>query len=134
HLLVEAHVEEAHAANVAAGAQAQERDTVAVAGIHVCLDLEHEARERFLPGLHAALPGLAWQRPRGVGGEGSQQLLDAEIIDRGTEEYRRLAPRPVSLAVEGVGRAPHELDLLGERARLGAEKLLRLRAREPLDG
>ena len=54
-VLVEAHVMQAHAARVAAGTQAHERDAVAVPGIHVGLDLEDESRELRLLGADHAL-------------------------------------------------------------------------------
>ena len=55
HLLVQAHVRDAHAALVAPRAQAQEGDAIAMAGIHVGLDLENEAGQLRLGGLHRAL-------------------------------------------------------------------------------
>jgi predicted transcriptional regulator len=79
-----------HAAAVAAGADAQEGDTVAVRRVHVRLDLEHEAGELVLFRVHHAAAGLARTRRRRVLDEGVEQLLDAEVVDRGAEEHRGL--------------------------------------------
>src|SRR3569833_4725584 len=47
-LAAEAHVVELAALGVGAGADAQKGDTVAVRGVHVRLDLEHETAETLL--------------------------------------------------------------------------------------
>jgi hypothetical protein len=59
HVAPDAHVPELHAANVAAGADTEKCDAVAVRRIHVRLDLEHEARQRGLAGLD--LPRSWWR-------------------------------------------------------------------------
>ena len=45
HILVEPHMMQSHAARVASRTQAHERDPVAVPGIHIGLNLEHESGE-----------------------------------------------------------------------------------------
>src|SRR3546814_1801086 len=64
-----------------AGAQPQEGDAVAVVGVHVGLDLEHEAADLVFGRLHlAALRRLRARRRRHVG-DALQQLAD------GSEEH-----------------------------------------------
>src|SRR5262249_51462528 len=132
HFLVESHMKETHAPGIASGAQAQERDTVAMPRIHVRLDLEHEARERFFGGRHGTLARRPRERPRSVRSECCQQLFDAEVVDGRAEEHRGLPARLVGFGVETVRGTLHQLDLLGERARLCSQELARLIAREML--
>jgi len=54
---------QAHAARIAARTQAHERDAIAVSRVHIGLDLEDEAGEFRLAGLHGALQGRARHRP-----------------------------------------------------------------------
>jgi hypothetical protein len=96
------HVEQAHALGVAAGADAHERDPVAVARIHIGLDLEDEAGQLLLERVHGARRGRARQGRRRVLDECGEQFRDAEIVDRGTEEHRRLATRQVVVVRERV--------------------------------
>jgi hypothetical protein len=102
---------ELHAALEAAGADAQEGDAVAVLGVHVGLDLEHEAGELRLVRLH-----LARRRPAAIGAGDRvdhrvEQALHAEVVDRRAEEHRRLLARQVGLAVEGMRGAAHQFDV-----------------------
>jgi hypothetical protein len=78
-------VEHLHVAGEDAGADAQEGDLVAVAGVHVGLDLEDEAGEGGMVG------GDEGRRTRRGGGggvveEGVEQELDAEVVDGAAEE------------------------------------------------
>src|SRR3546814_7026055 len=69
-----------------AGAQPQEGDAVAVVGVHVGLDLEHEAADLVFGRLHlAALRRLRARRRRHVG-DALQQLADAEVVQRRRSE------------------------------------------------
>jgi hypothetical protein len=104
HLLVEAHVVHAHAAVVLARAQAHERDAVTMLGIHVRLDLEHEAGEFALGGLDLALHGFVFERRRRVRREMRQQFFDSEVRNGRAEEDRGLSAGPVVDDVE-LGRA-----------------------------
>ena len=125
-----------HAALVAAGADAQERDAIAVRGIHVRLDLEHEAGERRLVRARPSRVGRAARpRRRRVLDERGQQFLDAEVADRGAEESPVSAARRGTRPASNCGVAPaHQLDLLAERAlRRSPSSSHGLGARETLD-
>ena len=65
--------------------------------------------------------------------ECAQQLLDAEIADRRTEEHRRLPAGAVGGLIEGRGRAAYQLDFRAVRRGVCAQQLLRLRRVETLD-
>ncbi len=60
HVLVEPRMVQSHAARVAPRAEAHEGDSVAMSGVHIGLDLEHESRELGFIRIHGALQG----RPR----------------------------------------------------------------------
>src|SRR3989344_1971161 len=65
-LASEALVLHLHARGVTPGTNTEERDAVAVPGIHVCLDLEYKTGERRFRRLHRPRPGIArpgWRRP-----------------------------------------------------------------------
>src|SRR5690349_22702457 len=94
-----------HAASVLARAETHEGDPVAMAGIHVRLNLEHEAAEFFLQRLDLALASVPRQRTRRVLGERGEQLFDAEIVDGGAEEHGRLPPGPILCRIERVRSA-----------------------------
>ena len=124
-ILAEAHMAHPHAAGIAAGAQAHEGDAVPVPGVHVGLDLEHEAGQL---GLHGA--DLSLQRgPRlGTGGmlnKGREQFAHAKIVDRGAEEHRGLLRVPVFLQIERRACAAHEFDLLDKGTVALAQELTR---------
>src|SRR3984885_6615592 len=102
-------------------------------GVHVRLDLEHEAAEAWLARLHAALAADARLWCRRVADERAQQLLDAEVADRRTEQHRRLASGAIALRIETGGRAAHQLDLGGQPVGVGAEQLARRARSKPVD-
>ena len=114
HFLAQARMVEAHARRIAPRAHAHEGDAVAVARIHVRLDLEHEAGELRLVRLHHALARRARLRRRRIAREAAQQFLDAEVADRRAEEHRRLPAGEVCLQVERRGRAAHQLHFVAE--------------------
>ena len=88
--LAAAHVEGLHAGLETARADAHEGDAVAVLRIHVGLDLEHEAGELVLVRVDLARGGGARARRGRMLDEEIQQQLHAEVVDRRTEEHRRL--------------------------------------------
>src|SRR3546814_15485627 len=67
--------------------------SVAMLGVHVRLDLEHEAGELFFLRLHVAFtrsePSMPELRRRRPFGKTIQQFAHAKVVDRGAEEYRR---------------------------------------------
>jgi hypothetical protein len=134
HLLLQPHVEQAHALAVAARADAHERDAVAMARVHVRLDLEHEAGEFFFPRIDDASIGLARQRARCVADERGQQLRDAEIIDGRAEEHRRLPAREIRFQGELRRGAAHQVDFIAISLRAVAQQFRGRLAVQAIDG
>jgi len=101
-----------HAGLIAAGTNAQESDPVAVLRVHVRLNLEHEAGERFLSGCDLA--GGSGARPGrwSVFDETVQHFLYAEVGQRRTEIHRGQASRQVFLQVEGMAGTAHQFDFV----------------------
>src|SRR5690606_11614114 len=75
-VLADAHMAHLHALLVLAGAHAHEGDAVAVLGVHVRLDLEHEAAEGRLGGQHLALLGHARQ----IGRASRRESAEAYVV------------------------------------------------------
>jgi hypothetical protein len=92
HFLAGAHVEGLHAGAEAAGADAHERDAVAVLRVHVGLDLEHEAGQLVLFRGDLAAGGGARLRRGGMLDEEVQQRLHAEVVHARAEEHRVCLP------------------------------------------
>ena len=128
HLAAEAHVVHLHAGLVAPGAHAQEGNAVAVARVHVGLDLEHEAGEGRLGGRHPARTGVRSSAarcvparlPSGFAGlrrrrpveQGLQDFLHAEVVDTGAEEHRRLCAGQEAREIKGHAGAANQLDVV----------------------
>src|SRR5437867_12851485 len=91
----DAAVEDRHVLREPARADADERDAVAVARIHVRLNLEDEPGELFVGGRYHADVARAWLRRRRQRHERVEKRLEAEIRERAAEEHRCLAPRQV---------------------------------------
>ena len=94
--------------------RSHKRDAVAVAAVHVGLDLEDKARELVARGLH----GLAAQRV-GVGerrrGEAQEVLeegLHAKVGEGRAKEHRGQAPMANGVEVILVVRAIEQLDVM----------------------
>ena len=109
-----AHLRQLHAATELAAAQAQEGNAVAVVGIHVGLDLEHEARDLGLGRLDRPRLGGLRPRRRRPGGDRVEQFLHAEIVVGRAEEHRRQVAGAVAFEIEGGIARAHQLDLFGE--------------------
>ena len=109
HLAAQPRVVDGHVLLEDARADAHERDAVAVALVHVRLDLEDEAGEDRRSSVRARCsspPSCAW---RGAGGGASsskrvEERLDAEVVQRAAEEDRDHARRAELL--RGRTRAP----------------------------
>ena len=82
-------------------------------GVHVRLDLEHEARDLGITRMHLHRRPrplrLAVLRRRGVGGQRGQQLLHSEMAQRRAEQNRRHVPLEERPHVERLRRALHQL-------------------------
>ena len=83
-----------------AGADLHESDAGTVVGVHVGMNLEHEAGEAFLVGPHGALDCLDGPGRGGDFHEAVQQFLDAEGIQGRAEEHRSDAGVEIILNVE----------------------------------
>ena len=115
-LLAAAYVEVVPIPFERAGTDLQERDAVAVVGVHVGVDLEDEARHLLLGRLHAPRLGLRGARRGGDVDETFEQLAHAEIVDRRTEEDRRQIARQIGVAVEGIVDALDQFRILAQLA------------------
>jgi len=108
----QAHVADLHATGELAGADAEECNAVPVGRVHVCLDLEGKAAERFFIGRYGTAGGFSWERVRSVFDKCIQQLLHAEGVDGAAEEDRCLAAGQVGFPVKGVAGALQEFDVV----------------------
>jgi hypothetical protein len=105
-----------HARRVAARADAEEGDAVAVLRVHVGLDLEDEAGERRFGRLHHAHAAVARLRRRRPVDQRLQDLAHAEVVDARAEEHRALLPARKAVEVEGRAGAADQLDVLAQLA------------------
>src|SRR5438874_9405695 len=94
-----------HVLREPAGAHAHERDAIAVARIHVRLNLEDEPRETLVRRLDDAGVARPWLRRRRELYEGVQERLEAEIRERAAEKHRRLKPGAVRMSIERRSRS-----------------------------
>ncbi len=79
YVLAQAHMAHFHALVVTARADTHEGDAVAVLGIHVRLDLEHETAEFLFRRLDGALVGHTCQRLGCPVHHGIEYMIDAEV-------------------------------------------------------
>ena len=122
HFLARAHVAHQHVALEAAAADAQKGHPVAVARIHVGLDLEHEARELIRFRIDGR--GFGRARARGQAGprrgrhiqERVEEKLHAEIGHRAAEEHGRGIAAQHRVAIEAFARALEQLEAVDEFA------------------
>ena len=122
-----------HAGGVATGTHAEKSDTVAVARIHVGLNLEDEPRKRFFRGFHdahTAVAGLGLGRPIH---ERLQHVFHTEIIHTGTEEDGTLLTREEFLEIKGFACTLDELDRFAHRADFHREEFVQTRIVESFD-
>ena len=114
HMLARAHMAHLHTFFIATRTDAQKRDAVAMARVHVRLNLEHKAGERGLGGGDAALlrrPALRRRRPIH---EVVEHLAHAEVGQRGAEKYRRKTSGAKGTNLEGVAGPAHQFNVLQE--------------------
>ena len=124
---------QAHAALEVSRAHAHEHHAVAVRGIHVRLDLEHDRGEPGIVRIDVALQGLARLRRRGDVHQRIEDFAHAEVVDGRAEEGGRLAAGEEFLARERRRSAAHQLDVGARTHELLAETRLQRRVIEPGD-
>ena len=100
---VEPRVDHEHVLRQPARADAQERDAIAVARVHVRLDLEDEPREVGIGRLDVPASARRGPRRRRERQQRVQKRLDAEVVQRAAEEDRCLLRVPVG---SGSKRVP----------------------------
>ena len=133
HLFAFADMEYFHTRLVFAGADAEECDTVAVLRIHVGLNLEHKAGELGLIGFYHPFSCVARLRCRGPIHQGIQHVLNAEVIDTGTEEYRRLRAFQESFKRERLTGALNQFDAFANIIHFQREEFVEARIVESFD-
>ena len=114
HLLALADVVVIYVALEAAGADFDEGYAGAVVGVHVGVDLEHEAGEGLFPGVDYALHGLDGPRLGGYLHEAVEEFLDAEGVEGRAEEDGCELAAQVCLLVEVGVDAFDELQVFAE--------------------
>ena len=124
-----------------ARADAQERHAIAMALVHVRLDLEHEPAEVAAP-----RAGSRRGRSRGRFGGGAssvkrvQKRLEAEVRQRAAEEHRRVAEVEIRLVIERRARAGDERGFVDQvlprvlADQLRELRIVRRRRRSPAPG
>src|SRR5690554_1200829 len=133
-ILADTHVTHLHVLFVLARADPQESDAVAMLGVHVGLDLEHEAGELRVGGLHAPGIGLPGLRRRRILNEAIQHFAHTEVTYGGAEVHRRQFATPIGVKIESMGSAPHQLNLHAQLlGRLRAKQGIHLGVVESLD-
>src|ERR1700723_1959196 len=83
-------------------ADAQEGDAVAMVGVHVGLDLEHEARHLRFVRLHRAGRRFLRARARREFGQSIDEVFDAEILERAAKQDRGHMALEERLLVESL--------------------------------
>ena len=116
------HMESLHAALKLAGADAQERDAVAVVLVHVGLNLEDKAAELVAARLYqlAAHGVLAGQRGGGQAQELFQERLNTEVRQSRAEEHGGQLAVLHGVEVELFRRAVQQLNVLGQLLMVGS--------------
>ena len=115
HRLAGAHQLGLHAAAQLARTQPRKGDAVAVIGIHVGLDLEHEGGHAILVRHDLARAGGLRPRRRRETRERIEQILDAEILDRRAEIDRRQMPFAERGKFERAAGVFHQRQFLRDR-------------------
>ena len=103
-----------HVLREAAGAHADERDAIAMARIHVRLDLEHKAGEALVGRVHDPRIARARLRRRREVDERLEERLEAEVRQGAAEEHGRLPTRAIFRDVERRAGLPDHIQRLAE--------------------
>ena len=113
-LLSDAAVRQHHVLFEAARAYSHERDSIAVPRIHVRLNLEDEAAESIVGGVHHARIARARGRRRRQLDERLKKRLEAEVRQRAAEEYRSLNADQIFFYVEVGSSRSDDIERLAE--------------------
>ena len=116
-----------HAPHVPATAQPHEGDTVAMGRVHVRLNLEHEARQLGLLGLHFTRGSTTRPRPGGFLDESLQQFFHAEIADGTTKEHGSELRRQILGRIERGRGTTDQFHFFAELGCFVAEERISLR-------
>ncbi len=103
-----------HALFVAAGADTHEGNTVAVFRVHVRLNLEHKTGEGRFGRLHVTLVAGARLRARCPVDDSVQHLINTEVTQCGTKEYRCHLALDEGVLIKLVAGALHQFQLFNE--------------------
>ena len=122
-----------HTRLVFAGADAEEGNTVAVLRIHVCLNLEHKARELGFIGFNHTLSGVARLRRWSPIYQGIQHVLDTEVVDTGAEENRCLGAFQEPFKRERLTGALNEFDAFANVIHFQRKKFVEARIAQSFD-
>ena len=102
-------------------------------GVHIRLNLEHEAREDILFRFHQSLIGFTRLRCWSPLHQPIKHVIHTKIAQRSTKEHRRELAREEGLQVELMRRPFHQLNLVPEITSVASQDLIQLRILEPLD-
>ena len=133
HLTVFADMAHLHAGAVAARADTEKGNTVAVARIHIGLNLEDKTCEGLFRGLnpaYAAVTGLGRRRPLH---QGLKHILNTEVIHTGTEKDGALITGEKLIKVKGVACALNEFNGLSDVGHFHRKQCVKSRIIEPLN-
>ena len=114
-LLSGSHMLDGHSFFEFAGADAHEGHSVSVVWVHVCLDLENESGEEVFIRRDHTFGGLVGLRSRCDLEELFKERLDAEVRDRGSEEYGSELAGKDLIKIEGVARHVEKFDVILQR-------------------
>src|SRR5690554_1703906 len=132
-ILTDTDVPSLHALIVTARHDPQERNTVPVLWIHVCLNLENEPGKTILGRghlTHVRRPGLRGRRPIH---QAIKHVIDTEVTERGPEKHRGQLTSQEGLLVKLVGSPFDQLDLIAKIGSVIANGLIQLRVIQTFD-
>ena len=118
HVFANPHVLHFHAFFILTRHYPHKRHTVTVFGVHIRLNLKHEARKiSILGGNLCTFTGVAPQWRWCPLNQAVQHMVDAKIAQRRTKKYRRQFTGQKHFQIKLVRRATHQLNLLAQLVR-----------------
>ena len=107
-----AHLAQLHAFFIFTGYHAHKRHAVAMFRVHVGLNFKYEAGKFIFARFYGTGIGLTRHRRRRPLHQAIQHMIDAEVTQRSTKEYRGDFARKEQLFVELIRRAFHQLQFV----------------------